>query len=43
MPIRGVIFIAVVALMIAIIRRDRIYSWIENLFGEDADDEEKEN
>ena len=44
MPVRGIIFIAVVALIVAILRRDDIYSWIENEFGiNDAEKEEKEN
>lgn len=43
MPIRGIIFIAVVAIAIAIFKRDDIYSWIENTLGTNEDAEEKEN
>lgn len=45
MPIRGIIFIAVVALMIAVFKREEICSWLKIEFGEEenADDVEKEN
>lgn len=45
MPIRGIIFIAVVGLVIAVLQREQIFNWLTHEFGveERANENEKEN
>lgn len=45
MPVRGIIFLAVVAFLVAVVKREEIYDLITKEFGADesADENEKEN